>query len=1282
MFVKVLLFSFLSLIGFTLHGQEPASQWRKVVYDVTNGLPSNSITSSVQDSVGFMWFCSKNGLTRFDGINFKVYNAIPTDSNSLQSCSINRVFNDSKGRLLIATNLGLSIYNRVTDDFIRIHCTDNIAILSIVEDSNGNYYVGSPGKGLFYLNHDFVFSPIDVTNSPGIDLGFKDDYIQSLFQDKDGLIWIGTQNGNIWCYVPTKKQLSLICKNAESSFVSCFFEDKEGRLIVGSRYGVRFFRKSCDLTLPQAQIKLVDVTPNNLGIRGLQHVVQIFYGIDDGLWFVHQYGFSLYNADSDELIHSTSSNNPLGIPFSDVTNQITLDRSGNLWCLTNLNGIVLFNLMHKKFLTPKSLFGCNNIRSLFEDSEGNLWVGDDGKGLYRINKHDNSVTSYIDKNGLKRGFKGKAILAVYETSDKKIYIGTYQGLYSYDKKSDLFHLINSIPNSEFGVSHFDIRDIVEDSQGDLWIATNGGGVSVFHPKTQRFSCFKRNDEFPDSGIVDNYCLKLMKDRVGNIWIGTYNGFSKYDVSTKRFYNFSNKDSNILSNNWIYDLHEDLQGNIWIATANGLNVYNQSTNSFKYYFKNDGLVGNVISALEDDRYGNIWISTTNGLNKYNIAQQQFTSYTNSDNLRVTEFNNGCSYKSKSGELYFGGIHGYIKFNPDDIQQSLSTAPVVFSRFKLFNRELNANDRTNGVLKQDLNYTKEITLRYNENVITFEYMTINFLNPENNLYAFQMVGFDDDWQFVGNKREVTYTNLNPGHYIFRVKASNEDGVWNENETTLHVNILPAYWQTIWFRLLMVAILLLGIYLFVRRRILQAKLLAKMLEIKVHERTVELQEASSLLEENQEEIITQRDHLEEAYAALLDKQNVITSQNLELDKHRNFLEKLVEERTQELESALYKAEESNRLKSSFLANISHEIRTPMNAIIGFSSLIRDESLSEEERYSLIEVIGKSSNSLLLLINDILDLSKIQANEMTLRNKEFDLIDLLKDIYHSFLESAEAKGIFLKLDVESFSDHIIVMADQGRVSQVISNLISNGIKFTSDGGIVFGIKEVGENLTLYVKDSGIGMPSHIGNYIFGQFTKIEDKKNVLYGGTGLGLAISKGLVDLWNGKIWYKSVLNKGTVFYFTMPNAFIENSESVVSTKPNITDVLNYPDLSNITILVAEDQLNNFRLLSSYLKRCYANVLWAHNGQEAVAITKSASVDLIFMDIKMPIMDGIQATEAIRATNSDIPIFAQTAYAFNDEIKTFLEAGMNGYLSKPIREVELINILNQQFPLPQIP
>ena len=895
------------------------------------------------------------------------------------------------------------------------------------------------------------------------------------------------------------------------------------------------------------------------------------------------------------------------------------------------------------------------VFSIFEDKSNLLWIGTQ-KGLNTYNKKTGKFTLYLNDPSNPYSLSHNQVNSIAEDRSGNIWIGTVNGLNKFNRNTNRF--IRYYENPSQPANTYICR-LYEDYKGFLWIGTFDAGLIRFDPEKESFKRYVHDPLNPNS-ISDNIVWAILEDNEGIFWIGTAKGgLCEFNPITEKFITYANdyKDSKSISDNAVFTLAKDHQGNIWIGTTGGLNklVRNeQGKKSFVHFTTTDGLPINTINAIVEDNYQQLWLLTSNGLAKFDPKLVKFTVYSVGDGLQGTAFSiNAVFHNKNTGEIYAGGINGYNVFNPGRIREN-SIPPVTrIVNLRLFNKVVEVGEKIENhiILTHSITTLKRLVLSYKENIIGFEYAALHFVSPKDNQYAFMLEGFDRDWNYVGNQRLATYTNLPPGKYTFKVKASDYNKVWNDEATTLDLVIKPAWWNTLLFKILVILAMASLIFSVFRIRISLLKKQKHILENTVAMRTEELSEAVSQLEEKQEEV---------------------TIQNEELLMHRNQLEQLVDERTIELKTAKEKAEESDRLKSAFLANMSHEIRTPMNAIIGFSNLLDDRETVPEEKELFTKTIRNNGEALLTIINDILDISLIDANQLLLYKEKFCVDEILEELA-TYYNLKNEKGLYINyVHNETDSSKIYIYNDPIRFRQIMTNLLNNAYKYTDTGHIRFGYSVEEKSVKFFVEDTGIGISEDNTAKVFNYFTKIEPSTKKFYQGTGIGLSICKKLTNQMGGEIAFDSVKDKGSIFYFTLPNIINKEEKS-----DGESEYQKKGDLSFATVLVVEDENDNFLLLERILKKTGAGIEWARNGQEALDfIENNPKKDkcLVLMDIKMPVMDGFEAVRKIKKKNTGIPVIAVTAYAQAGDKDKIMKTGFDDYISKPINIEKLLEILSR--------
>ena len=584
-------------------------------------------------------------------------------------------------------------------------------------------------------------------------------------------------------------------------------------------------------------------------------------------------------------------------------------------------------------------------------------------------------------------------------------------------------------------------------------------------------------------------------------------------------------------------------------------------------------------LEDEN-DYLWISTNQGLARFNTETEQFLSFDTSDGLQANEFNTGAWYKSADGDLFFGGINGFNRFRPERIHLNQHVPPIALTAFSIFNRPVEQRGLSSS-------YLRYLTLQHDENFFSFEFSALDFVNPLQNRYAYMLEGLDKQWVMSGNRRYAGYTNVHPGSYVFRVKGSNSDGVWNSEGLSLALDIHPPFWQKLWFRVTVFLTLVFLILFFHRFRLASLKRQKQLLSLQVAERTSELESINRELSRSHEQIT---------------ETNTLLRQEIEAR----------EATEQELLRARDSAESASRLKSSFLAAMSHEIRTPMNGVIGMATLLADTSLNERQT-EYLEIIRTSGESLLAILNDILDFSKIEAGKLELDPHPFELCHCVEEVLcllaHKFEEKGLAYGYVAAPEVPPF-----ISADSVRLKQILFNLVGNALKFTGRGSVRVSLSRVQNDrddraitLRFSVEDTGIGIPPEKQALLFRSFSQVDTTTTRKFGGTGLGLAITRSLVAMMGGEIEVVSEEGEGAIFSFSI---IVEAAP--VEERPYLAPV--DPRLEGCKVLVA----SNDALLVDFIHAECRN--W---GVDCLVLEQPVSTDslerlgtaLIILDAKDP-------------------------------------------------------------------
>ena len=856
---------------------------------VNDGLSTDHINCFLQDKDGFLWVGTEDGLNKYNGYQFTIYRYQVQNLSSISSNSITVLYEDRKQNIWIGTRKGLNRYDKDKNRFVRYETTNNLAMLTFIsEDSKGNLWVG--GYDFFGKldTETGKFSPIDLTN-------FKKQVGSTKFYKiikanenefwfgvlKNGLHKLDLRTNKITSYWhEDKNSNSLASNNVETIHI-----DKKGIVWIGMRDGGldRLDTENQTFThcLPEVST-VVNITE-----------------IDNNLWLcLENKGITIFDKQSNKL-KNYQYNKDIPKSLNDNASRVIYqDYQQRIWVGTRFGGINYIDKQKEKFSSIDVSLKRPVVNAVILDSKKRLWIGSEG-GLTKV---ENEQTTHYEHDPKQKGsLQANPVLSIYEDRQQRIWIGTWEGgLHLFDDKTASF--INFTknadnPNSLLTSNVFALRQSTEN--GALLLGTSGGegfvgGLSIMSTPPRDFFI-----NYENNSLVG---IAIYEDSKHNIWVGTpAMGLSKFDLKTGKTIAYAHDVKNVhsLSNNTVNTILEDKKGRLWIGTNVGINMMKEDGKFIKYSSQN-GLASDIILGILEDEKGNLWLTTNNGLSKFDPESKQIRNFFEADGLKSNQFKRNACFKTSDNLFILGTAKGLNIFHPDSIKYNANIPPVYITGFKIFNKSVQIDGEDN-ILKQDISQTKELTLTYEHAVFSLDFVALNFTQSAKNQYAYQMEGFDKDWNYVSNQRSATYTNLDAGTYIFRVKASNNDGVWNETGTSIKITILPPWWKTWWFRLLAISIFLssgVALYLI---RVDAIKKQNQRLEKTVVLRTKELQLAnheveaknSALqsteeelrqnmeeLETNQEELKIQKERLENAFQQL-NRQNTKVNDSIRYAK-----------------------------------------------------------------------------------------------------------------------------------------------------------------------------------------------------------------------------------------------------------------------------------------------------------------------------------------------------------------------------------------------------------------
>ncbi len=1057
-----------------------------------DGLSHDNVYSIIQDRYGFMWFGTQDGMNKFDGYSFQKLYHEPSNNNSLISSSFGEIYEDSKGYIWFGSYInGLDQYDPIKRKFRHFFYDEDDSvslssnkIRSITESKDGYIWIATSGGGLNKLD-PLTGESVHFHHKEDDWNSISDNNVNSLVFDNLGRLWIGTDVG-LDLYDIKANLFSHYELGRES------FDDNKRlpvRTIIIDRYGIIWIGTTDGLFV---------LDPVTTEIREYNHdltnpisissgFINIIYEDSEGTIWVgtEDGGLNKYNREKDTFENYT--HNVLD-PQSISNNRIWSlyeDKSKILWIGTKGGGVNKLNLKRKKFYNmsytsdSESGIPSPSVYAITGDTTGTIWIGTDGGGLCSFNSKKNKFNYFRTKPYKKNTLSDDEIWSIHTDKENRIWVGTHSGgVNIIEKVKDKYLITNLLhkDNDSLSISNNQINKIFEDKNGIIWIGTrNGLNKLIPQNNSKKFTFYKYFSNYADTNsLSDNYITSVYHDHLGYIWAGTYaEGLNRIDEKNNKVLRFKNSLANTktLSNNSINVIFEDHLGELWIGTKDGLNKLNRADLSFKRYYRNNGLSSNEVMGILEDNSGNLWISTSNGLSKFNPINEEFTNFNISDGLLSDGFN-FATYKNPKGKLFFGTNSGVISFFPNEIVLNTYKPPIVITSVKIL-KDQKWIEKANFV--SDLQEIKEpLELDYN-NIITIEFAAFDYTKPSENNFEYKIEGLDESWVYYGKKRSITITNLEPGDYTFKVRATNSDKLLSDKEVSVKIKVKPPFWKSRGFLFMMLVLAILGatsIYSFLVK--LKTN---KILEEKNHE----LEDANQRLTKSQEDLKVLND-----------------------------------------------------TKDKFFSIIAHDLRNPFNPLLALTELLHDDydTFEDKERREFIKEIRDGAKRLYDLLENLLQWSLSQTQHKEFSKSELGMNELIQRNINLLKINSDKKKIKLVNEVEN---DVFVLADKDMVNSIVRNLINNAIKFSPEmSQITISCKDMDLEYQFAIKDEGVGVkPEYVDKIFDFGFSKtvINHSKEK---GSGLGLILCKEFVEKNDGKIWLESEVKKGSTFYFTIPKA----------------------------------------------------------------------------------------------------------------------------------------------------
>lgn len=1209
-------------------------------FSIPQGLSSSTCLEVVQDSEGFLWFGTIDGLNRYDGYDFEIFRPIPGDAGSISNNRINALTEDAFGNLWIGTSNGLNVYDRKKERFYRInlsstsaqgtHVQDVINDLLYHRETNELWVATKNGLNRVKLDTSgTVFKDLSVMrylHSENDTTSLDNHDVVSVFLRGDREVWVGTRGEHLNRYLPKRDQFKryrypTAKTNKLDHLPKAFLVDEDNDLWMGNDLSELFIYNMQDESHRQLQT--------------ITNSVPIFdmYQDDLGLVWVATDGFGIYVVDKRLGIVQHIQHQPYN-PFSLGSNQaskVLQDQEGIFWIATYNNGV-------SKLVIDKAVFGhyyhvpeSNHTLSrpiaqaVMEDSKGRIWIGTDGGGLNLFEEEREHFRHYQYDADNAFSLSSDKILYLEESHDGQLWVCTWDGgINLFDPETGNFQCFKHDDQNPRSLGQNTVWAAVEDTTGRLWIGTQTAGLNLYDPDGGDFYQFM-NETGNESSLMSDFVFSLFIDSSNRLFAGTSIGLQVVDLKDLHGIpdqlTFTEVSKDKLSGQRVNYITEDHSGHIWVGTDLGLFELTHDLHVENNYSTLNGLPNNLIVGVKEDDTHSMWVTTKSGLSRINPATKKVNNYNVQDGLQGMEFQSKSIDKLADGRMIIGGINGFNLFEPTQIKTTDKKLKPLITSLKVFNERVKIGAQFNGrvLLKESLTNSPQIELKYDEGYVGFEFVALDYINPGRVQYAYKMEGLDQQFVSTGNSRVASYSGLPSGAYQFIVKASTDDGNWDLAESVdISVVVLPAPWKTWWayalYELSLVLIIWAGFRYYVKRT-------------------------------NEE-----------------------------------------------------RAHELDQMKLRFFMNVSHEFRTPLTLILNpvdkiISSLANPEVVQESAL-----TIQRSARKLLSLVNQLLDFRKLDLGKAPLEPVQADIVRFSQDICQFYKELAVEKSI--SLEFASEMESYLLWFDPDKIEKVIGNILSNAIKFTEPKGqirvhillsrrrrIKGALKvrsEQEEWLEMTVTDTGVGLKKEQLKQVFDRFFHVDNTQT----GTGIGLNFSKSLVEQHDGEISVESEYGVGSTFRVLLPVASERVRQAIKSQQPGAQRNVKRFDLTamksleydlaisepeeqandtaairNQTVLIVEDNVELRKHLKGELSKHF-KVKEAGNGLEGLEKINKFYPDMVISDVMMPEMDGFEMCRQVKSNAEivHIPIILLTARSLEEDRLEGYTLGADAYLPKP--------------------